>query len=322
MKLIFLLFCGVNSFILKPITKPNLKIYNKKPIINDDKISDFLSLIRYKNILPTILLNLSGGWIMNPSIDIISSKPFLVSVINTLLIMSSSMILNDMWDLDVDKINNPHRPLVTGKITMNKAKYLTITLLGLTEFLTINYLDSNLNLIIQLAIINIIIYTPILKKITFIKNISCASLISFAPIFSGLSTNIGVNGNYGLLFTLSGIIFLGSLYNEILLDIRDYDGDSKNNINTIPVVFGNNKAYKIVTFILYFNILFSFSSLSYLYGIEYGLVLPIIWIPMINDMKCVIDSNYSPTIINKVSSNTNIYLFNTIIYLCLINYII
>jgi len=82
-----------------------------------------------------------------------------------------------------------------------------------------------LNLIIQLSILNIIIYTPILKKITFIKNISCASLISFAPIFSGLTTNI--NNNYCLLYTLCGMIFLGSFYNEILLDIRDKDDDEK-----------------------------------------------------------------------------------------------
>ena len=317
MRLIFLLFCGVNSFILKPFIKPNLKIYNKKPVINDDKISDYLSLIRYKNILPTALLNLSGGWIMNPSTDIFSSEPFLISILNTILIMSSSMVLNDIWDIKVDKINNSQRPLVTGKISIQNAIYLSITLLGLTEFLTINYLDKNLDLIVQLAIINIVMYTPILKKITLVKNISCASLISFAPIFSGLVTN--QNDNYGLLLTLSGMIFLGSLYNEILLDIRDYDGDSKNNIMTIPVFFGNEKAFNFMTYLLYFNILFSLFSLSYLYGIQYGIVIPIIWFPMINDMNKVIDSNYSSNIINDVSSKLNIYLVCTIIYLCLIH---
>lgn len=316
MRFLFLLFCSVNSFSLKPIIKPNLKLYSKPSIINENKVTNYLSLIRYKNILPTVLLNFSGGWIMNPSIEILSSTPFLISIINTILIMSSSMILNDLYDLKVDKINNPNRPLVSGKITVTEAVGLTFGLLGLTEFLTVNYLDDSLSLIIQLAIINIIIYTPILKKITLIKNISCASLISFAPIFSGLSTNI--NNNYELLLTLSGMIFLGSLYNEVLLDIRDYEGDQQNDINTFPVLFGYESSYYFARTILSINMIFSLTSLTVLNDFKHGLVLSILSIPLLLDMDKIKTSNYSSDVINEVSNNTNIYLLISLIYLCFI----
>jgi geranylgeranylglycerol-phosphate geranylgeranyltransferase len=273
MRIIYFFLSIVSCFQIKPIIKPNIKLYS---ISNKNKVNDYLSLIRYKNILPATLLNLSGGLIMHPSIDLFYNKQFLISIINTLLIMSSSMVLNDLYDIDVDKINNPNRPIVTGKISINEAKIFIFTLLGLTQFLSIKFLNKNLNFIIQLSILNIIIYTPILKKITFIKNISCALLISFSPIFSGLAANINnYSNNNKILYILSGIIFLGSLSSEILNDIRDKDGDEKNNIITIPVKYGNEISLNIIRFITIFNIFFLIASIL-LYNFKSFIVLPIL----------------------------------------------
>jgi len=313
MRILYFLLSSVCCFQIKPVIKLNLKLYNSPNKI-DNKFNSYLSLIRYKNILPTILLNLSGGWIVHPSIDLFYNVPFLVSIINTLLIMCSSMILNDICDIKVDKINNPNRPLVTGKISLTETKILVFSLLGLTELLTIFFLNFDLNLIVQLSIINIIIYTPILKKITFIKNISCALLISFTPIFSGLSIN--TNYNHNLLYTLSGMIFLGSLYSEILSDINDKDGDNKNNIITLPVKYGNDISMNIIYFFIILNIIFTFTNITLLYDIKHGIVLPIILLNIIKDLNNVKNTNYSKDIINETSTNLNLYLLMSLLYLC------
>lgn len=309
MKILYLLLSTVYCFQIKPIIKPNLKLYSSP----NNKLNGYLELIRYEYIFPTTLLNLSGGWIMNPSIDLLFNKPFIISVMNTLLIMSSSMILNDIYDIEIDKINNPGRPLVTGKISVNEAKILVFCLLGLTEILSNSFLDTNLNLIIQLSIINIIIYTPILKKITFVKNISCASLVAFSPIFSGLAANI--NNNYELLYILSGMIFLGSLFCEILLDICDKNGDEENNIITIPIKYGNDVSLKVTCIILIINIIFIFTSISHNYDVKHGIILPIIFSNIFNDLNKIKKSNYSNNLIRKTTMNTNLYLFISLIYL-------
>ena len=308
MRILYFLISTVSCFQLKSYIKPNLRLFN-----TPKKLDGYLSLIRYKNILPTTLLNLSGGWIMHPSIDIFYNIPFLISIINTILIMSSSIILNDIYDMEIDKINNTNRPLVTGKVTIKEAKLLVFTLLGLTEYLSIKFLDKNLDLIVQLSVINIIIYTPILKKITFIKNISCALLISFAPFFSGLAIN---NNNYSLLYTLSGIIFLGSLYSEILFDISDVQGDKKNNIITIPVKYGYDKSIDIIYFIIIINIIFTFINITLHYDIYYGLVLPVIFTTIFTELNKIKINNYSKNIISKTSGNINLYLFISLLYLC------
>lgn len=312
MKIIyFFIISSINSFQFKPINRLKLKLYNKP---DNNKFNSFLKLIRYKNIIPTIFLNFSGGWIVNPSINNIFSISFIVTIINTILIMSTSMILNDLYDINIDKINNPLRPLVTKSITINEAYILIIYFLFLTEILSFNYLNNNLIMITQLSIINILLYTPIFKKITFIKNLSCASLISFAPIYSGLS--LGTNNN--LLYILSGIIFLGSLFNEILLDISDFDGDKDHNIYTIPVVFGKNKSYYLLVYILFTNFLFCLYNITEMYNIMYGITLPVLLIPFFIDLDRIKKSNYSDENIRMVSNNTYLFMLSSLFYLCIL----
>ena len=345
-----------NLFILKNINKKNVLFLNKKDEtkeINEikgtkeikgkidnvnninnvknnientriEKIHYLFKLIRPNNIIPTTLLCFSGGWIMYPSINnLFHSTPFLISIINTLLIMSASMVLNDIYDLEIDKINSKDRPLVTGKITKLEAFLFALSLIGSTEYLTFVYLPDSLKLIIQLAIIQISIYTPILKKILFIKNISCAALVAFSLFFSGLSVSNNLsqmNKNLGLLSITMSVIFFGSLCNEILLDIRDKEGDKMNNIITIPVVFGNNVALLISSGILFFNVISNSFSIMYLYNsLDKALLIPIIFSPLIINIYKIKKANFSEESIVNYMKYSNYPLVILLIYICKIS---
>jgi 4-hydroxybenzoate polyprenyltransferase len=51
---------------------------------------------------------------MHPSFTfLMGSIPFLISSLTTLLVMSSAMVINDIYDLPIDRINHPKRPLVS-----------------------------------------------------------------------------------------------------------------------------------------------------------------------------------------------------------------
>jgi hypothetical protein len=43
-------------------------------------------------------------------------------------------------------------------------------------------------MIIQMVIVQIILYTPVLKRIFLIKNLSCAGLVAFSIFFNGLAS--------------------------------------------------------------------------------------------------------------------------------------
>jgi 4-hydroxybenzoate polyprenyltransferase len=292
-----------------------------------NKFQSFFKLMRVKGIPPTFLLCFSGGWIMNPSLpNLLKSVPFIVSVVNTLLITSASMVINDIFDINVDRINSPHRPLITGEVTMKEAYLLIALLLGGAEYLTFRFLPFNLQMIVQLAIIQIILYTPVLKRIFLIKNLSCAGLVSFSIFFNGLAsagnTLLTTNANFGLLGIALSLIFFGSWSNEIILDMRDIEGDKNNKIVTIPTLFGNDFSWYLLQTINNYNIISNSLSMAYLYNsprIGSGIVF--ILTPLLVNLYQVKREKYSLESIKNYTQKSNYPLLALMSYLCGLAYV-
>ena len=239
-----------------------------------EKMKNYNQLLRTVNIMPTFLLNFLGGWLIIPSYKLFLNKTFWLFSIITQLTMMNSMIINDLFDLKVDLISNKDRPLVTKKITLKEAMGLYTALNIITIYLTNKYFHkTNLCLCIYGANLIVFLYTPLLKKILFIKNITCASVVSstifltYKSVLYGSNLNLNpnlnslismydYNNNANLLHILSKFLFISSLYIELLLDIKDMDGDKKNNIMTVPNYFGVKKTLHFLTVIFIGNLIY------------------------------------------------------------------
>jgi 4-hydroxybenzoate polyprenyltransferase len=231
------------------------------------------------------------------------------------------MIINDIFDINIDKINNPTRPLITGKIKLSEAYFLLIFFLAITEFINIYFLPNNLQYIIHIALLYTLIYTPILKKIPLIKNLSCATIVSSSIYVGGLATitNINTNININLLYQSMLLVFLGSLYNEILLDISDYEGDKKNNIFTLATIFGKNTSLFISKKILEFNIFINTLLIYNLGYINYSLLFMLTSLPILyNFYKIKINYYQKDDILNTFKTSSNQMVFMLLI-ICLIS---
>lgn len=296
--------------------------YTKQTIIKTTiKTNHYLRLIRSENILPTLLLSFTGGWIMNPSLSgLFRSSRFISASIITILVMSSSMVLNDLFDIEIDKVNNPHRPLVTGDITKKEAIMFLSTMLGLSEYLNFRYFTGNLQSVTHLAIMVITLYTPVFKRKLFLKNLSCAGLISFASSFAGFAANSNQysNKNIALLWLASRMVFFGSLSNEILLDITDYNGDKRNGVSTIPVVFGKHIAFSIVYNIMYFNVLANTMNLTGMYDFKIGIILMFLLSPLLFYLNFLKENIYDDNSILYYVKQTVKPLLMSLLYLCAI----
>jgi geranylgeranylglycerol-phosphate geranylgeranyltransferase len=314
--LFFLLLNQTYSFKILP----NIKINNIQ-----NKANSFIKLSRAKNIIPTAFLSFSGGYLSNPSItNLLHNSNFILSSIITSLVMSTSMIINDVYDIEIDKVNNKDRPLITGEITKIEAIFSIITLTGLIEYLNL-YLSTNLQLITNLSLFGIYLYTPIIKKIFLLKNIFCASLVSFSIFFTAIASSttlLVLNKNYELFIVELSLIFFGSLYNELLLDITDIEGDKQNKIYTVPVIFGKKNTLILECLILSYNMVSSFLTLASFTNIYYASGLELIFIPFIYDLYIIFKNDLDNDKIKKAITNTNIPLFSSIIYLCFLQNIL
>lgn len=283
------------------------------------KTKGIVKLIRPTNLIPASLLCFTSGFMMKPRlIDLLKSNPFYISTIVTLIVMSNSMVLNDLFDIELDKINNPDRPLVNGQITRREAFGLSTVLFIMSEVLSARYLNMAAQKVVHIANIGIFLYTPVFKRIPFLKNIICSGIISFSTFFTGLAIGVGSNRSNELLTVLFKTIFFGSLNVEILMDIVDMGGDKKNGVLTVPILYGQEFAWNLAHNICFFAILTTSFSMAFLYDITVAVYFLLLQMPMFLDMAYIHTHHYNADIIRKYSQRTFQPLVFTLAYLCLL----
>jgi 4-hydroxybenzoate polyprenyltransferase len=302
--------------ILEHLFKPSSNVHHFPPLPpsppNKNKFESVLELIRVDHIPPTLFLSFSSALITNPSLTTLLQPSFIVSTLDIVLLMSSSMVINNIYDVETDRINKPYSPIVTGAITKREAIGIAILLLGTSEYFSMNFLSENLQSIIHLTILYINLYTPVFKKIIFIKNLSCAIPVTFSLFFTALSCStypLSINPNLDLLVVACNLVFTGSLSNEILLDIRDYTGDKINNIQTLPIIFGKKNAWISSLFILYAGLLVNIVKLYQVTNISLAGLFVLTMIPQVNELYNIKNTNFSENSIEKYMDQSNKTLF-------------
>ena len=281
-------------------------------------MKNIAKLIRVENTLPTILLCFSGGWITNPSLhSLLSSPTFIASTINTIFVMYISMIVNDIFDLEVDKYNNPSRPLVTGDINVKEAIGYASLITVAIEYSAYTWLPVVQQNFLQLALLNVLLYTPYFKKVMILKNVSCAYLVAFSIYFAGLGATHGnIINNINLLKIASRLIFFGSFMNELLLDMKDKYGDKINKIMTIPVKYGNRISWRIALSLLFTNVMWNAFEILKIYGFIKSVLFILLCSPFYINLLKIKQNGYSKSMILYFLEEVPKNLLVILIYLC------
>jgi 4-hydroxybenzoate polyprenyltransferase len=175
--------------------------------------------------------------------------------ITTLLVAAAGYIINDIFDVEIDRINKPHKSIVAVLISTQQAYWLYYSL-NLLAFI-IGIL-TNTQLFIELLLIASVLYSYArwFKKMPLLGNLFVAFLSAYSVIFPLRSTNIFV-WNHQLEF-FCFFAFAVSLFREIVKTIEDIAGDRAGNCKTLPILIGENNT----KFILYFLIIVMFCFLG------------------------------------------------------------
>ena len=167
----------------------------------------------------------------------------------------SAMILNDFFDIEVDKVNSPERPLASGLISPGTAIVFTIiiSLLGLTVSFFIN--RTAVLLYIVFWIIGFL-YNWKFKEKGLLGNLFVSSSVAITIILGGIVVGNPWN-TAAVIFSM--MLFVFDLGEEIAADAMDIEGDKKRNIKSIAILMGRKKALYIS-----FSLFISFMLLSFL----------------------------------------------------------
>ena len=194
--------------------------------------------------------------------------------------------INDLHDVETDKITNPTRPLVSGLITVKAYKSLNLLfiILSLAAAWLIRY-PFFVTILLTVALSYIYSAPPFrLKRYAFLSTfiLGLSSLLVCLAGFVIFSDDYSFSGFPPKMFLVIPLAFTLAFTAK---DIKDMEGDRVNGIKTLPILLGEKKGKKmtgVLTIIAYISIPL---ILNYYMLIPFALVFGIITYYMINRKK-------------------------------------
>lgn len=186
-----------------------------------------------------------------------------IVVIAILLAWLYSVFVNNIEDIEIDKVTNEERPLVGGDIDEGTYKNLSCVLLFGTFLYAFSISEVFLFLLLT-YVSSYFIYSaqPLrLKRIPFLSK-GFISINSLLLVLGGYHLVNGSLASFPIEVTLLFMIGYTAVMNFI--DIKDYEGDKSVGIKTLPVLMGlkNSKILIGLFFLLTFlSAYFIFSEL-------------------------------------------------------------
>ncbi|MBN2709376.1 MAG: geranylgeranylglycerol-phosphate geranylgeranyltransferase [Calditrichaceae bacterium] len=213
-------------------------------------------IIRPLNVLIAILTILIAAFITG---EFVLNLKLILAMIIAGMITAGANIINDIYDLEIDRINKPGRVLPSGIMTIRTAKI----------FFIINYLLSLVlafftgwEMFIIAVIIGLLlfIYSTHFKRTIIWGNIIVSFSSAMAFIYGALAVDTWKAGIIPAVFA-----FFFHFGREIIKDMQDTKGDMAENAITFPGKYGIVKSVLLINVI--FILLVFLTILPYILGI-------------------------------------------------------
>ena len=193
------------------------------------------------------------------------------------VITAAANTINDYFDLEIDRINKPGRPLVTGKLSPVQA--MIIALVEFTAGIILAAFIGLLAFFIALCISLLLFwYSYRLKRVPLAGNLSVSFSTGMAFVYGGVAVNRVFETLIPAVFA-----FFYHFGREIIKDIQDREGDNSDKARTFPVVYGNRISlilttinFLVLTVLVFLPFVFGWYGMSYILIIVFG-VYPVIF---------------------------------------------
>lgn len=234
-------------------------------------------MIRPANSIMVGFAVVVGIAVTSNSLSQIFTISSLLGFLTGFFISSFSMVSNDIYDLEVDRVNQPGRPLPSGAVSVRNAVIFSIALLSFGLLVSIPLSALNFAIAAIFALIGWF-YNYRGKKMGLFGNSLVALSLAIPYIYGSVAlSNYAINLGYLLALTS----FLAGLGREVLKGLSDIAGDKIRNIRTVAISLGVDVAKKIA------GILFLLAVISSVLPITFGVlgraILPYIVLVAIPD---------------------------------------
>jgi geranylgeranylglycerol-phosphate geranylgeranyltransferase len=207
--------------------------------MNSKKLIAYFQLSRPVNVFITFMSIPVACWIAGGTVS--SWFPIILAGITGALVAAGANAINDAFDIDIDRINRPNRPLPRGALTPRDARKMWL-IVSITAFGINFYLNSTALLIVFFSIALLFFYSARLKRTVLAGNLVIGLMTGMAFIYGGI-----VIGRIERAIVPAIFAFFVNLARELLKDIEDIEGDCREHAITLPIKYGVVPALVLAT---------------------------------------------------------------------------
>lgn len=180
---------------------------------------------------------------------------------------AGGQVFNDLFDLDVDRINTPYRAVPSGRFSLRETVALGggLTLVGMTLSVLTGSMMCQVLTICAVVMSNV--YSYILKR----KGISGHINFAFCVLLCIYIGQSAVSGTVVSLYAPLGV-FLYHVSINIMASVGDIRGDKKTNVVTLPVQLGGVRATYVASLFWAAGIVWS----------AWGAHMTVVWLVLIS----------------------------------------
>jgi len=195
-----------------------------------------LKLVRAGNLGVSFVGTIVGGLVARGA-GLVGSTEFwallVLAAASTALVTAGGNVLNDLEDVEEDRINHPDRPLVTGAISIGSARIIAVGLFagGIELALPVVLVYPLVGVILAVALAAMLAYEFRLKAAGLSGNAIVAVLTGLVFLYGGAAA-----GDALLLLPFAAMAFFATLSREVIKDMEDVEGDRSR--QTLPKTHG------------------------------------------------------------------------------------
>ena len=240
-----------------------------------EKIKPYLQLLRIGNLaFLAILLYVMEKWVVVPLLHLEKfpeQMPWWILVLlilSTICIAAGGYVINDYFDVKIDRINRPDDMVVTRVISREGAMrwFYVLTAVGITTGLATAWWAHSWNLLFIYVVIPGLLwfYSASYKRMLLVGNLIVAFISALVPLIVAIIHADYLQHLYGDSLAYTPIIgqlyiwlggfalfsFLLTWAREVVKDMEDIEGDREMECRTMPIVWGETASKVVVTILV------------------------------------------------------------------------
>ena len=194
----------------------------------------------------------------------------LLIALATMLIAAGGYVINDYFDVKIDRINRPDRLIVTNMVSKQAAMRLSLCLsfVGLGCGLSAAWLLHSVGIAVVFILVPGLLwfYSSSYKRLFMIGNLIIALLAGLTPLLVAMANVAQLNIRFTVLLPYTTLVhdlyawlggfalfaFMLTWIREVVKDLEDQAGDRELECHSLPVVWGEKptKLFVSVLFIV------------------------------------------------------------------------